>query len=587
MGSGSRVRASTGTLPVILIAAVLQGWGLYGLHHAIAAGHWPATSNGWVFACYGAVLFAPLTLELLAAYTRQRHFWVVPAVIGLAYAGFGAHHGTAVFMRMEDGWYGAGGIFALGIEAVVLWLLVLPFVQARYATGRWNLHYPALFAASWNNALLLAEAVLFTGLFWLLLGLCAALFRLLGIGFFRELFTMPIFVYPVTALTFGVALHLIGSIDRLTSVLLEQVLNLLKWLAVIAGLILTLFALTLVFKLPELLASGQRAIGAAWLLWLVAVMVLLLNAAYRDGSVARPYPPAVARLLRWIVPLLVIVALMALYALGVRTRRYGLTVTRIWAWIVAAAAFAYAVGYSASSFNRAGWLPGIARVNVGVALALIGVLVCALTPLASPYRLAANSQFRAALRPVVAAAPADDNPQSMRTTPFDYLRFDAGRYGVDRLQQLTQLDAGEQSERIHEAARAALARRSPWKPSQPDAGEYLATLTVYPAGHALDAALVEALGALVDYFGKSGIGIFTDLDGDGVDEFVLLNPSGNWSFRYHEDTWKKLGQSDSFVSAEDWRQLRDAVNRGEVRVVSPLWKQLQIGTRRFDVVPTR
>jgi hypothetical protein len=34
-----------------------------------------------------------------------------------------------------------------------------------------------------------------------------------------------------------------------------------------------------------LLFTGQKAIGAAWLLWLVAVVVLLLNAAYRDGTV--------------------------------------------------------------------------------------------------------------------------------------------------------------------------------------------------------------------------------------------------------------------------------------------------------------
>lgn len=64
------------------------------------------------------------------------------------------------------------------------------------------------------------------------------MFSLLYIRFFEKLFKMPIFIYPVTALTFGFALYMIGSLTRLVGVVLEQLLNVLKWLAVIAGLIL-------------------------------------------------------------------------------------------------------------------------------------------------------------------------------------------------------------------------------------------------------------------------------------------------------------------------------------------------------------
>src|ERR1700722_21032591 len=37
--------AARQALPVILIAAVIQGWALYGLHHAVTAHHWPATDQ--------------------------------------------------------------------------------------------------------------------------------------------------------------------------------------------------------------------------------------------------------------------------------------------------------------------------------------------------------------------------------------------------------------------------------------------------------------------------------------------------------------------------------------------------------------
>ncbi len=592
MRTGIQAGTSAGSLPIILIAAVLQGWGLYGLHHAIVSRHWPATSDGWLFACYGIVLFAPVTLQLLAGLARRREHWVIAAVIGLAYAGFGAYHGNAVFVPSEEGSAGDdGGIFALGVEAVVLWLLVLPFLQARLATGRWTLHYPALFSFSWNNALLLAEAVLFTGLFWLLLALCAALFHMLGIDFFRELFAEPAFIYPVTALTFGIALHLIGSIERLAAVVLEQLLNVLKWLAVIAGLILALFTIALVFKLPGLVSSGERAIGAVWLLWLVAVMVLLLNAAYRDGTVARPYPAAIAQALRWAVPLLIIVALTAFYALSVRTRSYGLTVSRIWAFIVAAAAFTYATGYGISAFNRTSWLPGIARVNTGVALALIVVLTCTLTPLTSPYRLAANSQFQAVLRLPAQAAPEDRYSARKGDTPFEYLRFSAGRYGLDRLRELTTIDAGAQSGRIQAAARAALARKQRWIPAQSDPGEYLATLTIYPAGRTLDASLAEVARAslrndsAIIFDEEPGMGVFIDLDGDGTDELVLLHSSGGWSFGHHDGAWKQVGRFSLNLGPKDWKKLREEAQAGLIAVVPPAWKQLQIGTRRIEVAP--
>ena len=230
----------------------------------------------------------------------------------------------------------------------------------------------------------------------MLLVLWQALFHLLRIDFFKELFAEPSFVYPLTCLAFGCALHLIGSIERLTAAVLEQILNLLKWLAVLAGFILTLFTIALVAKLPGLVFTGHKAIGAAWLLWLVALVVLFLNAAYRDGSVAHPYPKWIAQALRVVVPLTVIIAMTALYALCVRTRHYGLTVERVWAFIIAGAALAYVIGYTICAFARGPWLGSTARVNVFTAVALIIVLAATLTPLLSPFRLAAISQFRMA-----------------------------------------------------------------------------------------------------------------------------------------------------------------------------------------------
>jgi hypothetical protein len=595
MEDATRPTAAERSLPFILLVAVIQGWALYGLHHAIVEKHWPATQPGWLFAFYGIALFVPVTLQLLAGFMRRRDLWVIVAALGVAYFYFGWHHGSSVLLSEADNPLGnEGGLFALGIESCVLWLMLLPFIQTRLLAGRWNAHCPTLFSSAWHNALVLAEGAVFTGLFWLLLVLWAALFHMLGIDFFRDLFREPIFIYPVTSLTFGIALHLIGSIDRLTSVVLEQVLNVLKWLAIVAGVILTLFTLALVMKLPGLVTSGQRAIGAAWLLWLVAVIVLLLNAAYRDGTVARPYPNAIAQMLRWIVPLTVIVALTAIYALVVRTNQYGLTVERVWAFIVAGAAVIYTVGYSIAAFDRGGWLARMSKINIIAALALIATIACALTPVLSPYRLAASSQFRMAQLPLDIRASTDDARyrRGWQSTPFQYLRFEAGRYGVERLQALAAFETGPDAVRIGKAARNALAqnhRGDAVASIDPDA--FVMSLRLFPEGHSMDSELATVVKQAVQAPGErfamrndaTPAGVFIDLNDDGSAEFVMMNRYGGLAFTRRAAGWEKFWRFHSGNDDVSWQTMLRNFERGEFEAVSPEWKELQIGTKRIRV----
>jgi hypothetical protein len=119
--------------------------------------------------------------------------------------------------------------------------------------------------------------------------------------------------------------------------------------------------------------------------------------------VAQPYPKWMALFLRAAVPLTVIVSATALYALITRTQHYGLTIERVWAFVVAGAAMLYSIGYSASVFGKAAWLGGIARINIIVALALMAVIAAALTPLLSPNTAAVPALRCRPLRPDQAA----------------------------------------------------------------------------------------------------------------------------------------------------------------------------------------
>lgn len=581
-------------LPVILVAAVVQGWALYFLHQSIEHSFWPGTHAAWLTALYAVVIVAPLTIQVLSEHAKSKALWMVVATISLAYFYFAWHFGSSVYGGTPKKLFDSGDFFPSAFTMGVLWLLVLPFMQLRLSSGRWSANYTALFTTAWRNKLMLAEAGAFTGLFWLLLALWGTLFKMLGIMFFRDLFQEPIFVYPVTTIAFGIALHLIGSVERLTAAILEQMLNVLKWLALVAGFILAIFTLALVFKLPGLLIDGQKAIGAAWLLWLVAVMVLLINAAYRDGTIPKPYPTWIAFGLRCVIPTTIIVALTALYALAIRAHQYGVTIERVWGLIVASVALCYSVGYAIASFEKTQWLKGVGRTNVIVALAMIATIIATLTPIMSPYRLSANSQYRIAL-----ASPADESAKIDNWSSLSYLRFHAGNYGMKRLRELTTLQDHPHAKEIRTAALQVIESENRWRPQPIDTKSLFDDIIIYPSGRTIEDSLRVAiekdleddneLRLYQNAADESAVGLFVDMDNDKLEEFVLLTSRTGHLYRRNkagDAVWQFAANVQ--VDGRDfwnWRKVLTDVNTGDIEIESPEWQQLSIGKQRYRVAP--
>jgi cytochrome bd-type quinol oxidase subunit 2 len=108
MEDETRSSSARTALPVILMAAVVQGWVLYGLHHAVKNHHWPATDQAWLVALYALAVFIPATLQLLAEHARRAALWWLVAMLAAAYFYFGWHHGASVssaadqFSRSEE-----------------------------------------------------------------------------------------------------------------------------------------------------------------------------------------------------------------------------------------------------------------------------------------------------------------------------------------------------------------------------------------------------------------------------------------------------------------------------------------------------
>lgn len=564
---------------ITLSVAFIQGIMLYGLHTLGNNAERAQAHVVLLAVLYPVVIFVPLTLQLLSEHWRNAYLWRAAAGIGVLYALLGWHFGTRIALPSGSDVVSEEDAFIFALNLALVWIVFLPFLRCRLDHGRWRCEYPQLFAAAWQNVLMLAEAAAFTGAFWLLLQVWQQLFVMLGYRFFHNLFKEPGFVYPVTTVTFGVALYLTGSIERLVTVTREQILGLLKWLAPITALILTLFTPALLFKMPDLIFRDERAIGATWLLWLLALTVLLLNAGYQNGAVEKPYPRFLQLALRAIIPTMVIVAATALYSLIVRILEYGITVGRVYAVVVAVVALGYSVGYAMAAGRRGGpWLKGIERVNVAVALSVFAVLILLLTPIASPYRLAANSQLDRALTLVI----------KERENKLRHLRWSTGKYGLHALEQIASGKMGKTFAGLDQDAAFLLEAKGRYDRVTTRQSEALiARLTVFPRDRTLEPQLLAQLQKAIRLQAShailhSPLAMLVDLDGDGVDECVLINHENLEVYAKRGNDWKEIGDLYQDSSREELETLRGALTSGDFAPQTKKLSDLRIGGKVFE-----
>jgi hypothetical protein len=195
--------------------AVVQAAALWGLHQALAAGSWPATSPGALAACYLVAVCVPPMLLILWTHRRQKILWIAAAGLAafLAVTGYQAYAGLPE--PFKTAYLDDGALLRHALPLIIGWLLFLPLLRGRLESGSWRAPYGARSAAAGAATSPSPNPVLFVGVFWLLLFLWAMLFQTLDNSFFLDLFTDSRFVYPATTLAFASATQIIGTSDRL------------------------------------------------------------------------------------------------------------------------------------------------------------------------------------------------------------------------------------------------------------------------------------------------------------------------------------------------------------------------------------
>lgn len=549
-----------------IATGLVQGILLWALTEAADNKVWPATSGPLFGALAAIVLFTPFVVLAGIAEMRRRNVAIWAAAVAVVMALLGLHDVTrrAAFDIVE--WltpemmvFTAAGLF-IGHH----------LLEAGDLDDRLIARYPTYFDLAWKHGVQMAMSVGFVGVFWLVLILGGALFKLIGIDFVGELIRKTWFAIPATTTMFAAAVQLTDVRHGLIRGIRTVALTLLSWLSPVLVFLAAAFMASLPFTGLEVLWNTRSA--AAILLSASAVMVILINAAYQDGVPDQPTP----LVLRWAARigglLLIPLVGVAAYALCLRIGQYGLTPDRIIAAACVIAGAFYAVGYGVAAVLPGMWMKALEATNVVTAFVVLGLLLALFSPLADPARLSVNDQMARIEAGKVEADKID----------YRFLRFDGEKYGKAALEGLVK-KGGDVGKRAAEA----LKWTNKW--SAPDPGSQqrgaIAEIIAWPKGVTPPVGFLNSNQVHEDDFLKSCSkqapchGVLLDLNGD-LNPEVVLKGAGAAAQVWEEDhsgTWTIVG----YYSLSDCSTAKEAFVAGRITAAPASWRDLMLDGHRL------
>jgi hypothetical protein len=569
--------AATSTLAARLTIGVLQGAALYVLTE-MAQSSQPEFTKTWMFSvlCLIAGLLPFIWLASIGSMRRTTlAVWTI-AITGLIVAT--VSHASWRLPMLP----GADHLW-LAFPLTILLFIGHHLVAAADADGKPIANYASYFDIGWKNGVQLALSLAFLGAFWLLLFLGAGLFELLKITLISEIISKAPFISLASCIVFAIAVHITDVRVSLITGARTMALILLSWLLPLMALFAIAFLVTLVFTgLTPLWATGQ---ATPMLITAGAVLVVLINAAYQDGDEERT-PGTVLKLAVRLASLaLVPVALISFYSVWLRVQQYGLTPDRVIALAFAAVGSIYAVGYAVAALWPGRWMQPLQITNIIAAVAWVAVVAGMLTPLADPYRLSVENQVNR----------LKSGHTSLATFDFDFLKFDAGRYGELALAALAN---DKTSATVSAAAEAAMKRTGRVTDTVKDAPpmtqeELSAGIKVFPAGATLPASFLqqewkdtpESPIQCVRYISPP-VGCqarLEDIDRDNRPE-VLLRKSNYEVQVYRETAGSVWVYSGKFLTSDCDTSNPLDFSTSAIGIAQPAMNDLEFAGRRYRLV---
>lgn len=571
------------TRSFIVLLALCQGLLLYLASTGQENDWWPFNQLGGLVCWYTLVLAVPTAMTLTVQRLNDWRFWqhVVGLLILYSLLAWWAAWSATGAPGLES----SAVLAPFGITGAVALFILLPFLQCRLEHGGWRMPYPELFENGWQNGLTLLLMVLFVGVCWGVLELWAALFALVKINFFHDLFQERPFAYLATGAMAGLGI-LIGRTQHRPIQIARQILfAIFKGLLPLISFIALLFLLSLPFTgLAPLWATRS---AATILMGVLFALVVFVNAVYQDGQIDWPYPTWLRRLVEAALVLSPVYAALALYALFLRIRQHGWSDQRFWATLLAVILAAHVCAYAYAVLRQKNtWLHPLKRINPVLALIVVVLILLANSPVLDPHRITVASQIGQFREHRIATKDLD----------LDYLRFESGRRGYRAVADLQNDPTISGDPAFRTEIERVLARRQRWQWMSPEQREKLSVKTV-PDAHALihpvpgaeqpDDAWLQALlsrrlnaGACLQR-GSDCVLLTPDLDGDGQKERLLCdlgsvpgNVQCQLSARSSPGAWSQEGTYNFYGKNID--AVRQTLRSGSLQIKKQRWPDVQV-----------
>ena len=371
-----------------LVAAVLQGFSFYGLHLCFEHGLWPSQHPTFFVPIITALVMWPIGIAYLEGKTSHRRVIRVTGLTVAAMLPLATYIGWQVSPWPE---IESEALLATYIFSMIAIAFMLLLILERYLIGQpWR--YGELYSASWSNGLVALMTGALCIAVTLVLSLWSALFSVIGIHFFRTLFTHDLFIALCGSITVALGISTLRQKETIIRPLSRVAGSLAQLLLPIIVLVELLFLLAHpVTGLAPLWGTGN---GTALLMALTG-LVLLGTVVYSGETPDRADHTRGMHVFITIGMIaLPTLSLLSAYGLSLRVLQYGWTVERCWALAIWVVLTGFAVSYALAAVrHRRDWFLTLDQINRFGLYGSLALLIAIQSPLLDFRKISLASQI--------------------------------------------------------------------------------------------------------------------------------------------------------------------------------------------------
>ena len=548
-----------------LVAAILQGLSLYGLHLCFEHDLWPSQHPTFFVPVITALIMWPIGIAYLEGKADHRRVILITGLTVAAMLPLAAYIGWQITPWPEIQSEALLATYTFSMIAIAFMLLL---ILEHHVIGQpWR--YGDIYSASWSNGIV----ALMTGALCiavaLVLSLWSALFSVIGISFFRTLFTHDLFIALCGCITVALGISTLRQRETIIRPLSKVAGSLAQLLLPVVIVVELLFLLALPFTgLAPLWGTGN---GTALLMALTGLALLGTVFYFGEALHRADHSRGMHVLITIGVIVLPILCLLSAYGLSLRVLQYGWTVERCWALAIWTILTGFSSSYAlAALLERRDWSLSLSRINrFGLHGSLV-LVIAIQSPLLDFRKISLASQIE--------RTQLDGNEWA--NFNFGYSQEMLGRPGWLHSTNLIE-EIGEDDPELAELIKNP-PRRLPGAPFTPKAN-----LTLHPGDLIVPAPLLpiirsESLGSIEQH-------IFpVQLKTDGSTQFLVASRF-NESFVslaiYYvtsEDEWRRRElQSSDPIRIDD--EILSALTEGRYAIDAPEFNALRINGTRYEV----